>query len=380
MRWCFFSPGYRALHVLGGDTRTTGGAEAQTAYIAQALSQLGHEVGLIYGGGEGHGGRQVVAGIACIDGAPSWRHPTSLAVFWRALTALSPDVLYSNLPSDFLWMIGMFASRPPGSRFVYHLASDLHGAPWAAYDYKRWFHGPLYALGRQSADVIVIQHDHQRMLLSPRLRNRLVLVPNLVRSFSDQPRAYEATTFDAIWIARIRAVKQLEHFLDLASSVPDLCFAVVGEFDPRENRAWRASLEARLAALKNLAFLGPQRAEDVLALLARSKVLVNTSRFEGFPNTMLEAWSVGVPVVSLSVDPGGVIEREGLGLVSGTVKRLRADVLALARAETLNKELGANALAYVRRHHSLDAMCEALRQAVPGLRLKPGAAQTNEVR
>jgi len=375
MKWCLFSPGYRSIDVLGGDARTTGGAEAQVAYIASALAQMGHEVGMGYGDGRGRGQEQVVAGVTCIDAAPSWRHPASLATFWQTLNFLSPDVLYCQLPSDFLWMMGLFAWGRSGVRFVYHLAHDLHCTPWTAYDYKRWFHVPLYALGLQSADAIFVQHDHQRALVSPRLRSRLTRVPNLVRSFSEHPRAYEATTFDAIWIALIRPVKRLELFLDLAAALPDLHFAVVGGFEPIMNADLRASLEARLGSLKNLAFLGPQRAADVVALLARSKVLVNTSSSEGFPNTMLEAWSVGVPVVSLSVDPDGVIKREQLGVVSGTVGNLRRDVSALVRTELLNRQLGANALAYVLRHHSLEAMCEAFSQAIPGVQLAPAVTQ-----
>ena len=380
MKWCIFSPGYRSIHVLGGDTRTTGGAEAQVAYLAIELVRLGDDVGLIYGDGRGREDRKVVAGVTCIDAAPFWRYPASLAAFWQAINFWSPDLIYARLPNDFLWVLGLFARRHPGTRFIYALAHDLHCDPWTAYEYKRWFHAPLYALGLQSADVIFVQHDHQRALVSPRLRSRLFRVPNLACSFSAHPRAYEATTIDAIWVAKIHATKQLEHFLDLASALPDFRFAVVGGFDPRENADRRASLEARLGGLRNIAFLGPQRAEDVMALIARSKVLVNTSRYEGFPNTMLEAWSVGVPVVSLSVDPGGVIERERMGVVSGTVARLGADVSALARTESLNRQLGANALAYVRRQHSLEAMCEAFNQALPGVQLAPAAAQTSEPR
>lgn len=379
MKWCFFSPGYLSIHVLGGDTRTTGGAEAQVAYLAAALARLGHEVGLIYGDGRMRDDRKVVAGITCIDAAPAW-HPASLAGFWQAMNFLSPDVLYARLPSDFLWVAGLLMRRHRNARFVYALAHDLHCSPWMAYGYHRWFHAPMYALGLQSADVIAVQHDHQRTRLSPRLRNRATHVPNLVCSINDAARAYEGTIFDAIWVAKIHPAKQLETFIDLAAALPDLRFAVMGGFDPIVSTDVHASLEERLVSLKNLAFLGPQRAEDVIALLKKSKVLVNTSRFEGFPNTMLEAWSVGVPVVSLSVDPGGVIEREQLGLVSQTEAQLRRDVSTLTRTESLNRCLGENGLAYVRRQHSLEAVCQALMQALPCLQFAPTTAGTRAAR
>jgi len=70
VRCCFFSPGYRSLRVLEGDTTTAGGAEAQVAYLAAAFAQLGHEVGLIYGDGAGSGHHLITAGVTCVDAAP----------------------------------------------------------------------------------------------------------------------------------------------------------------------------------------------------------------------------------------------------------------------------------------------------------------------
>lgn len=36
---------------------------------------------------------------------------------------------------------------------------------------------------------------------------------------------------------------------------------------------------------------------------------------EGFPNVFIEAWACGIPVLSLYVDPGSIIERENLGVI-----------------------------------------------------------------
>ena len=150
-------------------------------------------------------------------------------------------------------------------------------------------------LGLWSAHVIAVQHEHQAQLVRSGLRRRLVLVPNLVRSVSDRARPYSETVYDASWVALIRPEKGLELFLDLADALPDLRFAVAGGFDPLVGNDLRGRLEQRMRGRKNLSFLGPQQARRVRTLLEQSKVLVNTSPAEGFPNTMLEAWSVGRP-------------------------------------------------------------------------------------
>jgi glycosyltransferase involved in cell wall biosynthesis len=368
LKWCFFSPGFRSVDVLGGDTRTTGGAEAQVAYLAAALARLGHDVGLIYGDGAGGLSPTVIEGVTCLNASPSWRSPLSVPAFWRAMDLLSPDLLYARLPSDFLWLMGLYARTRTKARFMYALASPFHCDPWNAYDYNRWFHAPLHALGLWSAHVIAVQHDHQAQLIGSGLRPRVVSVPNLVQSVSDRARPFGGTVYDASWVALIRPEKGLERFLDLADALPGLRFAVAGGFDPLVGDDLRGRLEQRMRGLKNLSFLGPQRASRIRTLLEQSKVLVNTSPAEGFPNTMLEAWSVGTPVVSLAVDPGGVIEREQLGLVSGSDARLVADVSTLSGTETLNIRLGEKALAYVRTRHCLDAVYGALMRASPGIR------------
>jgi glycosyltransferase involved in cell wall biosynthesis len=341
---------------------------------------MGHEVGLIYGNGTGRGDRQVVEGVTCIDAAPLWKRPASVFQFWQAMTAMSPDLLYTRIPGDFAWMMGLHARCRSGARFIYAMAADIHCDPWKVYEPEDVYgslHAYAYALGLKSAHVIAIQHQAQEALISPCLRSKVSHIPNLVRSFGTQPRAFEAAEFDALWIGMIRPEKRLQRFLDLAASLPDLKFAVVGGFASTHDPGEQQSLRELMERLQNLTFFGPQNAKEVHEFLRKSRILVNTSPDEGFPNTMLEAWSVGVPVVSLSVDPGGVITRERLGLVSGSLSNLRRDVLDLVQTKDLNEELGILGLDYVRRHHSLDIVHHALMQSFTGIDHLPIAHKTS---
>jgi Glycosyl transferases group 1 len=86
----------------------------------------------------------------------------------------------------------------------------------------------------------------------------------------------------------------------------------------------------RAAEVPNLevASLLPQASlED---LYARAVAVVNTSWFEGFPNTFLEGWSLGTPALSLHVDPDSTIQQNCLGVVcGGSPERLAAEARRL---------------------------------------------------
>jgi glycosyltransferase involved in cell wall biosynthesis len=372
VKLCFVTPGRRSVDVLKGDTSKSGGSEAQVALLAAAFVDLGHKVDLIYGDRGKVSSPLVIAGISCIDAFPSWGHPWSLPVFWSVLKKSAADLIYTRLPSDFLWIIGLFSKLHARSRFMYALCNDSQCNPWKSYRHKKLLHNPLYALGLRTADIVAVQHEGQVQLVRRFVNGKLVLVPNLVRLVATEVRNCRETDIDVIWIAQIRPQKQLSVLLGVAEELPHLQFAVVGGFvDTRS----RSDLERRMVSLRNLSYLGPLDHEVVMRLLVRSRVLANTSYWEGFPNTMLEAWSLGVPVVSLQNDPGGVISREGLGLVSRTPGQMVRDIMKLVEERPLNCEMGKRGQEYVQRAHGIGAVCRAFEHIMPGFEAPNDAAR-----
>ena len=52
--------------------------------------------------------------------------------------------------------------------------------------------------------------------------------------------------------------------------------------------------------------------EETLKYISSSKVLINTSEFEGFPNVLIQAWFYNKPVIS-TVNPDDVFEKYKIG-------------------------------------------------------------------
>ena len=81
--------------------------------------------------------------------------------------------------------------------------------------------------------------------------------------------------------------------------MPRIQFRIAGDFPSPKDKSNDMEAKYRLAKLQNVKFVGFIPHNEVASYLAEAYCLLNTSFFEGFSNTFLEAFSVGTPVVML---------------------------------------------------------------------------------
>lgn len=99
---------------------------------------------------------------------------------------------------------------------------------------------------------------------------------------------------------------------------------------------------------------GPLSSGDVEKMIEAAWIFVNTSLpVEGFPNTFVQSWLRETPVVSLHVDPGGVLKKERIGCLSGNFNQLVEDVRALLDHQEERLSMGKRARNYAERVHGL---------------------------
>src|SRR5260221_1608868 len=106
---------------------------------------------------------------------------------------------------------------------------------------------------------------------------------------------------DVLWVSNIRREKRPDRILELAQRLPEARIHMVGGSLPDEESLFRDVKQAA-AARSNVSFHGRLSYWGANRLYGRAKLLVNTSDVEGFPNSYLQAWIRGVPVVTL-IDP-----------------------------------------------------------------------------
>jgi glycosyltransferase involved in cell wall biosynthesis len=169
----------------------------------------------------------------------------------------------------------------------------------------------LYLWGLKRSDAFVVQNRTQQDMLSRYFGKTSTIINN---GLPPADRISRSEGF-VLWVGSMRKVKNPMMFVELARRNPESRFVMVGG-NPLQRDAFYDEVSAEIRKVPNLQYLGFLPFGEVEKLFERASLFVNTSTIEGFPNTFLQAWCRGVPVVSTtSVNPDDLITKHNLGAV-----------------------------------------------------------------
>jgi len=357
MKICFV--GLENLAVLAPEYRqhNIAGEGVQQTLLGRALVRRGHNVSMVvwdYGQVDGTEweGIRVFKAYRPNAGLPVLRfiHPRWTGM-WSALARADADLYYTSCAGMHVGLVALFCRRHR-KRFVFRTASDTDCdgsrllVPFAR---DRW----LYAYGLRRADAILVQSASQ----SETLARNYGLAGRVAGMLVEKPQPVAARDIDVLWVSNIRGVKRPDRILELAERLPEVKIHMVGGPLPGEEALFR-NIRDTAAAKANVTFHGRLSYRDAGHLYGRAKILVNTSDIEGFPNSYLQAWIRGVPVVTL-IDPDRVIEREGLGVAVSSAAQIPAAVRHLLGDATALKAVSDRCRAFIEREHGEEKVLAA---------------------
>jgi hypothetical protein len=335
-----------------------GGAQLQQSLLAKALVRRGFPVSMVVGDyGQQDGavwnGVRTNKAYSAREGIPVVRfvYPrwTKLCA---ALRRADADVYYVSCAGGQVGQVAMWAARN-GRRMIFRTASDADCDPhrllisfWLLWRDRR-----LYEYGLRRAAAILVQSVRQQELL----RRNYGLDSSVTNSLVDAPERdlrLAERDISLLWVSNILQLKRPEVFLELARCLNPLTASMVGGVQRREPGLFQ-QIRSRAAGVGNLTFHGrlPYRATN--QVFDRARVFVNTSEIEGFPNTFLQAWIRGVPVISF-FDPDDVIRREGLGYAVASLHEMAGAARHLATDSQAWLEMSARCRAYMARRYAED--------------------------
>jgi glycosyltransferase involved in cell wall biosynthesis len=346
------------VHGYAMGASVVGGAERQQWLLARALAAKGWSVSVGVREALGAGERHVIDGVEFV-GIGDGRIQSA---WYRFLAAERPDWWYWRCASH-LWGIAVEVAKVVGVRTVFAAGFDTDVRPCRALVRRsNWW--PLYAWGLSRTDRILVQHGQQLNQLPRRWRAKACVVRSIAGPIAlDTPHA-ERGEYVA-WVAMLRQPKRPDLLIEVARRAPGIRFVVCGGTTTFAcPPGYGERIVSALRAQENIEFLGRKAPQQARHIIADAAMLLSTSDAEGFPNTFLEAWSSGTPVVSLKIDPDGIIERQQLGRVSGSVESAAADIAQLMASPRQRDDVAARCRRYVAEAHSASAIVAQFERAV----------------
>ena len=332
-----------------------GGEQVQQTLLAKAFARRGYPVSMItadYGQAEGASWDRVRThkAFALRDGLPVLRffHPRWSGL-WSAMKRSQADIFYTSCGGAIVGQIAMYCTRH-GHRMVFRVASDADCEPELPL-IKYWRDKKLYEYGLRRADCVLVQSERQRELLKRNFGVDSIVAGMLVES-GGELRDFDDRTFSAIWINNFRTLKRADRLLDAAQSLVDLDFHLVGGAAPGFQNYFD-EICARARTQPNVSVHGQVPYHDVNEFYEQARVYVNTSEIEGFPNSYLQAWVRGTPVIAY-FDPDGLIAREGLGVAVSTQEELIEAIRILTTDATRWREASQRCRDFMQRRFSED--------------------------
>ena len=330
MKICFV--GLNALPVLAREYNChgVGGAELQMSLVAQALIKRNYEVSMVVADYDQQDGK-IWSGIRTYKtyrldaGLPVIRfiYPRWTTV-WNALKRADADVYFTSCAGMMVGLIALFCAYFQRG-FVFRMAHDWDCDPNHVL-IRLWRDKKIYEYGLRRSDVVLCQNNRQQI----GLRKNYEIDGVLIKSFVESP-SYEfdlpQRDISVLWVSNVRSIKRPDLALELSMNLPSYSFHMIGGVVPGFTDLYE-KLKNKASSLPNLIFHGRVPYHEVGDYFDRSRVFVNTSDSEGFPNTYLQAWRRGVPVVAF-FDPDGIIQREGLGFAVNSMEEMQQAVQKL---------------------------------------------------
>lgn len=271
--------------------------------------------------------------------------------FYRVVHRLiteRPDLVVEFYASPQVFLLGVL-KKICRQRFVFFSGSDIDVNGGYRYMTNFLFY-MLYAWGLKQADQVVCQTRDQAHALK---RTYGIEGVTVLSPYVDITPAQPCEKKTVLWVGRAAEYKRPDLFIRLARDIPEEKFLMICNPSPH-GRQMQDMIDREGHGLKNLEVVEAVPFDRIRTIYAGAKLLINTSDFEGFPNTFIEAALEKTPVVSLNVDPNAMLSKYGCGVFCRhSYRKMVDEVKNLSGNDVLRRTMGENAAGYARQNHDL---------------------------
>lgn len=267
----------------------------------------------------------------------------------KLLKEHKPDYLYHGAPSRQAGILALIC-RFLKIKFVQRISND-NLTDHRIKSRLGFFEYLIFKQCLIRADYILCQNQYQFDNLSTKYSKKLHILTNPYKgTISDFIIPYNERKY-IVWIGLFQHQKNVPLLEEIIQKTPQFNFKIIGTSAINCDNDTKVAIN-KIEQCKNAEFVGFKESAELSTYLKNAICLLNTSRYEGFSNTYLEAFATGTPVVCMSnCDPNSVIKNKNLGRTANKCNDLQQTLLNFISDESIWFQSAENCIPYVRKNH-----------------------------
>jgi glycosyltransferase involved in cell wall biosynthesis len=294
------------------DSRLIGGAEKQQFLLINELLRRNHKV-------------LICTNTKKLKTQPKYKYNLyhypiehkylKYALIFLKLIQFNPDVVYLRSPSNIGIALSVY-TKLFRKKMVYFSAHDTD------FDLNinlQNYNERLFRIFVKLTDIFFIQNVTQLQLLKTNFQKTGHVFGNIIQV--EKPAAFCSISKRKyfLWVARIEPFKKLELLFEIAKKLSKESFIVIAPCNVKND--YSKNILNQINQIDNITYIPFVKPEQISLYYHNAKGIICTSKYEGFPNTFLEAFNTGTPVYTFGVDPNNIIKKSNrkLGYVFSSI-------------------------------------------------------------
>lgn len=215
--------------------------------------------------------------------------------FLLTLIQMNPDIVIQR-GGGILTGLSALYSKIFRKKFIFSIAHRNDVIKMGKKGLMRLFHW----YGISNADYIIAQNfqqiqDYERWKKKKIFNIKLIMSGYQIKSYDLNNKKY------ILWVSRADKWKRPELFIKLTDKFPTIKFLMICS-KGKDKNYWN-QIYFKAKKRKNIKFYEFIPFHKIDKTFNKAKIFINTSTFEGFPNTFIQSLLNGTPIISLNVDP-----------------------------------------------------------------------------
>lgn len=203
------------------------------------------------------------------------------------------------------------------------------------------------------ATEIIVQNDWQAFALNQLHHRSGTQLKQAAPPIKVEVSRKDRDTLKIVWIANMKPLKRPDILINIAQhyrSQLGISFKMIGRLDIK----YKEQINEEEKLNSNFEYMGELRNDEVNNILLDSDILINTSDYEGFSNTFIQAWMRKNIVISMNSNPDQILNKYNVGFLCSSLDEIVEKISLLRENRNSLREMQNLAYEYAKKEHNLD--------------------------